>query len=79
MPRDGDTGLLLQQIGVSSIAPLDDQEQIAQAILSFVSRLQNNDFAVLADDDIEQYSRQHQATRFEKILYRVINETSRVD
>lgn len=79
MPRDGDTGMLLQQVGISSIAPLDNQEQIAQALLSFVSRLVNGDFEELTDESIEQYSRQHQAARFERILDRVINENCLVE
>ena len=73
MPRDGDTGLLLQQVGISSIAPLNNQEQIEQALLSFVSLLFNGGFVGLAATKIEQYSRQSQAVRFEQLLSRVIS------
>jgi hypothetical protein len=75
MPRDGDTGLLLQQVGISSIAPLNDQEQIAQALLSFVSHLLSDDFSGLPQEQIEQYSRQSQAVRFELLLNQVINQS----
>ena len=76
MPRDGDTGLLLQQIGEMSIAPLDNQDAIAQAILSFVGRLVNNDFVGLPDEQVAQYSRQHQAKKFEALLSNVVTTST---
>ncbi|NRA85131.1 MAG: hypothetical protein HRU22_15580 [Gammaproteobacteria bacterium] len=73
LPPDGDTGLLLARAGGAIIAELDNLEQIKQAVLSFVNQVTTQKFSGLSREDIEQFSRQHQATIFEKLLIKTIN------
>ena len=72
MPSEGDTGQLLQQAGVTSLAPLDDSSKIEQTLLRYIEQLAENDFSIMNEDEINQYSRQYQAVRFEKLLTQVI-------
>ncbi len=72
MPSEGDTGQLLQQAGVTSLAPLDDSSKIEQTLLRYIEQLAENNFSVMNEDEINQYSRQYQAVRFEQLLSQVI-------
>ena len=64
----GDTGQLMQQVGLGPIAPLDDSEAIAAALQAFVRTIRNQDQVSLEDSVICGYSRQHQARIFADVL-----------
>ena len=67
-PRDGDTGQLLVAAGVADIAPLDDKEQIKEALIQFLEKLEKGEVVIMDQENIKQYSRQYQAVKFEALL-----------
>ena len=67
-PGGGDTGLLLHDAGVADIAPLDDKEQIKEALIQFLEKLEKGEVVIMDQENIKQYSRQYQAVKFETLL-----------
>ncbi|WP_275098479.1 glycosyltransferase [Sedimenticola hydrogenitrophicus] len=53
----GDTAHTLREAGLSDIAPLDDVGSIEQALLQFITSIENGSATVASDIVIEKYSR----------------------
>ena len=68
----GDTGQLMQQVGLGPIAPLDNTDAIADALLVFLQTIRAQNQASLEDAVIRGYSRQHQARIFAGVLEQAI-------
>ena len=71
-PPEGDTGKLLLDAGNTSLARLDDKEQIRSALLDFLPRMAQNGENAGDLQQVERYSRQYQAKEFEKILLQLV-------
>jgi glycosyltransferase involved in cell wall biosynthesis len=72
-PEQGDTGKLLAESGMVEIAPLDDKQAIRESLVKFMDKLENSAFTVMDDEEIQKYSRQYQAVKFEQLLKAVIS------
>jgi len=72
-PVEGDTGQLLAGAGVADICPLDDKQQIKDALLRFLGKLNDAVFVAMSQDSIRQYSRQSQAVEFQTVLEKAIS------
>lgn len=67
-PDDGDTGRLMAATGMADICPLDDKDRIKSALLAFLEKLEGQGHRPLDAEQVEQYSRQHQAAQFQALL-----------
>ena len=72
-PAEGDTGKLLSQIGVARISPLDNKDEIKQALIEYLFDLRQSNFLTLDQKTIQGFSRQYQARKFEALLRRAID------
>jgi glycosyltransferase involved in cell wall biosynthesis len=73
-PLEGDTGKLLNVLGMSCIAPLDNKDKIKQAIKTFLHKLTTDDFTYLDPQGLHSYSRQYHAKTFERLLTQACEE-----
>lgn len=70
-PAQSDTAALVQQSGVATIAPLDDVAQIKAALLQLIANANSQQLHYLTDAELQQHSRQYQATRLETLLGKI--------
>jgi len=54
--------------GIADVCPLDDKDRIKVALLAFLEKLSRGEPARLTEEQVQGYSRQHQAARFQKLL-----------
>lgn len=73
-PEEGDTGQLLVETRLATIAPLDDTSQIIKALNTFLEVVSEPNKPVLNESVLYSYSRQYQAKHFESLLMEVIND-----
>lgn len=66
--REGDTGQTLLAAGVTSIAPLDDSEQLASQLLLFIHQLQSGTASVASAEALRTSSRQYGSELLAKIF-----------
>jgi len=67
-PDEGDTGKLMATTGIADICPLDNKDRIKVALLAFLAKLTQGELARLTEEEVQGYSRQHQAARFQALL-----------
>jgi glycosyltransferase involved in cell wall biosynthesis len=64
----GDTGRLLQSVGVTSIAPLEDERQIASLLRKFLKELRSGNAYTVPEQIAETFSRRHLAQKLGEVL-----------
>jgi len=67
-PPEGDTGRLMSATGAVGVARLDSKEQIKAAILGLLDALEQPTQQNTDPSELEKFSRQYQAGRFEALL-----------
>ncbi len=71
----GDTGQLLENVGIQSIASLEDREQIAGTIKEFVRKLRSDDIAGIPKETACKFSRRELTGDLGKLLDRTLEAT----
>jgi glycosyltransferase involved in cell wall biosynthesis len=70
----GDTGRLLNGLGVRHVAPLEDKDAIKAALRDFVRELREDAIEVPSRDDVLKFSRRNAAIQLATILDEVVAE-----
>lgn len=65
---EGDTAKVLLTAGLTGIARLDDKDEIAQKLLEFIGKIQNQDPAIADNSQIVQHSRESHAQLLADVL-----------
>jgi glycosyltransferase involved in cell wall biosynthesis len=64
----GDTASVLRDVGVSTIAPLDNKAAIVELISDFIGRVRNQKLAIVSDQLIAKHSRQARTKLLAELL-----------
>lgn len=67
----GDTGRLLQQMGIDTIAPLEDKDAIKHALLAFISAIMNDTYRLPPQAEVEKLSRRARTQELAQVLDRM--------
>ena len=64
----GESARLLKQVGVTTVAPMEDEVEIARRLGHFLDRLERRDAALVPDLDTAAFSRERRASELEALL-----------
>lgn len=73
----GDTGTLLRELGIHSIARLEDVTQIQSVIASFLPRLNSRSAFIVPEELVQRFSRKELTTTLNEVLRRAITPENR--
>jgi hypothetical protein len=65
---DGDTAGLMKSVGITTIARLDNKDDIKQKMMLFINNIKNNAIEVASDTNIMNFSRRMQAGELAGVL-----------
>ncbi len=67
----GDTARVLLELGIDTLAPLDDTSAIHDLLLRFIDSVEQGTMSVVAARDVPQFSRKRHALALEQLTYRM--------
>lgn len=74
LDKSGETQRVLQDAGIDSTASIDDAEEIANLLRTFIERLRDNSYFLPARSVIESFSRRRQTQKLSALLRQVVSD-----
>lgn len=65
---NGDTAALIKQSGMAEIAPLNNSDQILNALIALIKNIDAQQYRSLSDEEVKAFSRQQQAKKLRQLL-----------